>query len=58
MADMKTPEEWLATEEYAGHTVLDPDGWNRRDFQNSWREPLTKEEFDARLSKSTVQIKF
>ncbi len=44
---------WLAQPEYKGLVVMDPDGWNRTDFDNSWREEITKEEFDRRVLHST-----
>jgi len=35
-------------------TVLDPDGWDRTDFQRSWNEPITEAEFRRRLGESTA----
>ena len=36
--------------------ILDPDGWDRSNYQYSFYEELiTKEEFDIRLSSSTIQ---
>jgi len=37
-------------------TVLDPDGWNRKDFQASWNEPITFEEFRIRAIGSTTNM--
>ena len=48
-----TPDQWLATDEFKGITVLDPDGWDRRNFEKSWVEPLTHYEFTVRLGLST-----
>ena len=56
MKDKKNAEGWLATDRYAGVTVLDPDGWDRKNFVQSWAEELTLEEFDERLLQCTVQI--
>ena len=38
--------------------ILDPDGWDRNNFQYSWYEELiTFEEFDRRASASTCITK-
>lgn len=50
------PEEWLRLPEYAGITVLDPDGWNRQDYERSWNEEIDEEEFRNRLWASTLQM--
>jgi hypothetical protein len=34
-------------------TVSDPDGWDRKDFDASWSEKITREEFELRLGRST-----
>lgn len=48
----KTSSEWAKDCEF---DILDPDGWNRRNFQYSFYEELiTKEEFNRRLFSSTV----
>lgn len=50
--EIKRPSgEWCLLH---GVTVLDPDGWNRRDFQASWLEPITETEFRQRVAESTV----
>ena len=33
--------------------ILDPDGWDRENFEKSWEELITKEEFDNRVAHST-----
>lgn len=38
-----------------GIEVLDPDGWDRRNFEESWQEAITLEEFMRRASKSTCK---
>lgn len=50
-------DEWLAQPQYAGITVLDPDGWDRRNLDESWNEKITENEFGKRLGISTVSIK-
>lgn len=34
-------------------TVMDADGWDTRDFENSWAEKITRAEFETRFSRST-----
>jgi len=52
----KNAEEWLAEPQYAGVTILDPDGWDRKNYEESWAEEITREEFEKRLVRCTVQI--
>ncbi len=33
--------------------VLDPDGWDRANFDVSWNEEIDEEEFKRRLQRST-----
>lgn len=51
---LKTSRQWH--QELCPQTqILDPDGWDRQDFEFSFnQEQITKEEFWARLSDSTV----
>lgn len=51
----KTSEEWK--EILHPHlTILDPDGWDRRNWQFSWyEEQITAEEFERRCGQSTTQ---
>ena len=51
---LKTADEWLADPAYHGLTVLDPDGWDRKNFTASWNEQITRAEFERRLLNSTV----
>lgn len=52
----KTSEQWQ--QENPNPIVLDPDGWDRKNFQFSWYgELITFEEYSKRLFTSTVQIK-
>jgi hypothetical protein len=34
--------------------IIDPDGWDRENFEESWNEKITFDEFADRLSISTV----
>ncbi len=51
-SNLKTSQEWLKLKPLI--MLLDPDGWNRTNFQYSfYEEKITQEEFDKRLSYST-----
>ncbi len=54
---LKSADEWLATPEFAGATVLDPDGWDRKNFEESWAEKIDHDEMMKRFCISTVMIK-
>lgn len=48
----KTSNTWQ--EEYPNPAVLDPDGWDRTNYQYSWFEELiTFDEYQKRVSEST-----
>lgn len=52
--ELRTSEEWSNTRQDV--IVMDPDGWDRRNFQFSWfEEKITSSEFQRRLMRSTVQ---
>jgi len=52
--ELKTSEEWQ--NQFPNPTVLDPDGWNRKNYQYSWfEEKITLAEYESRLSRSTVK---
>lgn len=49
----RTSEEW---QQLCKYQVLDPDGWDRKNFDYSWyQEVITAEEFELRLMSSTIQ---
>jgi hypothetical protein len=51
--DLKTSEEWQAI--HYQIKVLDPDGWDRKNFQFSWyEEKITLDEYNKRLFSSTA----
>ena len=54
--DRKTSADWeKEIDERYKLIILDPDGWDRTNFDYSFNsELITKEEFDKRLSNSTV----
>lgn len=50
----KTSKEWYE-EIKSFFTILDPDGWDRKNYHYSFNEELiTKEEFKKRICLSTV----
>lgn len=53
--ELRTSEEWI--KEYPNRTIMDPDGWDRQNFQYSFREEkITKQEFERRLALSTCMF--
>lgn len=53
---LKTSQEWLDIL-YPGTIVMDPDGWDRKNFEKNWNEKINKEEFEKRLCYSTCIMK-
>ncbi len=55
----KTSKEWLEEiPEEHGLVIMDPDGWDRKNYKYSFNEELiTKKEFMKRLSYSTTICK-
>lgn len=49
-AAVQPPAYW---EQHLSVKVMDPDGWDRRNFKASWAEPLTEKEFKRRAALST-----
>ena len=50
----KTSKEWQ--ELYPNPKVLDPDGWDRSNFQHSWyEEEIAFEEYNKRAARSTCE---
>lgn len=56
MQELKTSAKWQELFPYP--KVLDPDGWDRRNFIFSWNEELiSKKEYDSRVFVSTCEFK-
>lgn len=54
---LKTSKEWSLT--LPGITIMDPDGWDRQNFEYSFNEELISEaEFMKRLARSTCSFLF
>jgi hypothetical protein len=50
--ELKTSQQWQ--EQYSHITVVDPDGWDRKNYQYSWfEEMITYDEYNYRLMRST-----
>jgi len=55
--ELKTSEQWYAEDE-SGITIMDPDGWDRTNYDYSFKEELvTKEEYERRKMMSTCHFK-
>lgn len=53
--ELKTSKEWNEIDKYKKWTILDPDGWDRDNYQYSFHEELiAEEEFNKRIIKSTI----
>ena len=46
----RTSGEWSA---FFDVIVMDPDGWDRANFDESWNELISEEVFKVRLQRST-----
>ena len=55
--ERKTSEEWSKDTRFSDTTVLDPDGWDRQDYQYSWfEEKISAAEYEKRLVDSTILV--
>lgn len=52
--DLRTPEQWLLTDEFKGLRILDPDGWRGRNGRD-WEDKISHDEFQSRLARCTVE---
>ena len=51
----KTSQEWYEEICSSEISIMDPDGWDRRNFRYSWyEEEITKSEFIRRIIHSTL----
>lgn len=51
----KTSQQWNEEDKY---TIIDPDGWDRLNYEYSFfEEQITKEEYTKRLHKSTCMFR-
>jgi len=54
-----TSDQWCKRHNIVlGLEILDPDGWNRKDFEFSfYKEKITEKEFSRRLACSTCNVR-
>jgi len=55
--ERRTPDEWLKDPQFHELRILDPDGWDRKNFADDWAKPLTLSEMWKKVNLSTVRIK-
>lgn len=54
--NLRTSDQWEKIKPTI--KVIDPDGWDRKNFNYSWFEELiTEKEYDQRVLRSTIVIK-
>ncbi len=53
----KCADDWLREPQYHAVSVIDPDGWDRKNYKASWAEEITEQEFYQRLLNSTCRIR-
>lgn len=62
MADvvMKTSQQWydLVQARWPSFQVMDADGWNRANFDESWGEQISEDMFWNRTASSTCSLPF
>jgi hypothetical protein len=46
-------DEWIASPEFEGVVVMDPDGWDRSNYAESWAEKINYAEMQQRVFRST-----
>jgi len=51
---IRSSYSWLNEPEYKNLIILDPDGFDRKNLEESMTELITREEFNQRVSLSTV----
>lgn len=55
---LKTSKEWKELPEFNHITIMDPDGWDRKNYDYSFNvEKITLEEFNKRLIQCTCMFK-
>lgn len=53
MTDLRTPSEW---ETELRITIMDPDGWDRKNYAEDWIKPISREEFELKAGRSSVMM--
>lgn len=53
--EKKTSKEFMELDKYKNKVIMDPDGWDRQNYDFSFNiEKITEEEFQHRLAFSTI----
>ncbi len=52
--DLRSADEWLTDSEFDWVAIIEPDGWDQRDFHTSWCERISRSEFETRMLRSTI----
>ena len=52
----RSSQDWCMLFDIDQEDIQDPDGWDRLDFNASWEEEITIEEFEHRMGVSTVRF--
>ena len=52
----RKPEDWLIDPAYSDIMIIDPDGWDRQNFEESWARPINQKEFERRLGMCTIDM--
>lgn len=51
------PQDWLThSSHFANVTIMDPDGWDRSNYEADWARPLTLEEMRYKTERSTCMF--
>jgi hypothetical protein len=52
---LRSSEYWYS--QVTDFTIQTPKGWDMDNFDRSWNELITKEEFDKRVSESVIVVR-
>ncbi len=52
--ELHTPDEWSILLDVF---IVDPDGWDRTNFDEDWARPLTRGEFVRKAAMSTIDTR-
>jgi hypothetical protein len=52
--ELHTPEEWCILLDVF---IVDPDGWDRHNFDEDWAKPITRGAFARKCGSSTIDTR-
>jgi hypothetical protein len=55
---IRSSHDWLKDAAFQHIQILNPDGWDRANYDASMAELITREEFNRRVSMSTIKFDF